>query len=487
MIRFACLCKHRIEVDADMAGGLTQCPHCGRLNDVPTLSDLPHLADDGTYRVEVEPPKDDPLRLAELGIVYAKGPRDPDGDEIDLRFSAGEVAAPDPAEAAADDADDIIPLKDEPRRPLAAPAVRPAPRNDPETGELIEQFDIKPDPQTPLDPTDIPMARATIAYATGAAARRVTSAHAAVELLMPINVAVMAFLFLAHVIFQFTGMISVTGLWIFGVIPLLILFLIIGHYGNVIDEIGPQDRDELPRPLRQCQLGDDLWQPFVNVTCALAVCFGGPVLLAMRARAAGLPPVQTLALLGLLVLLGLVVLPAVMLTTNTSGTVVNLRPDRLIGVMRTAGVSYAVSVGLGVLATVTYGFGIFAADMAFIRVLGGMNSPLPVWVHVVGYPTLAAGIYFAHLFCWHLGLIYREHHAQFPWAYQRHIPDPNAPHRRGLAAANPTGTPSRPARPRQDTRTKFHALREAERKRRAEQNMTDREVNKAPAWTKYLG
>jgi hypothetical protein len=119
MIRFTCLCHHRIEVDADMAGGLTQCPRCGRLNDVPTLSDLPHLADDGTYNVDAERRPDDPLRLAELSIVYAKGSKDPEGDVIDLRISAGELARAD-SDDAPEDGDDIIPLKgDPPPRPAS--------------------------------------------------------------------------------------------------------------------------------------------------------------------------------------------------------------------------------------------------------------------------------------------------------------------------------------------------------------------------------
>src|SRR5688572_24393331 len=113
MIRFTCLCQNRIEVADDLAGGLTQCVNCGRLNDVPTLSDLPHLADDGTYNVDVERPRDNPIRLAELSIVYSKGTTDSDGDVIDMRMAAGELAAGADApvdSSPADDGDDVIPL-----------------------------------------------------------------------------------------------------------------------------------------------------------------------------------------------------------------------------------------------------------------------------------------------------------------------------------------------------------------------------------------
>ena len=486
MIRFTCLCQNRIEVADDMAGGLTQCPRCGRLNDVPTLSDLPHLADDGTYVVDVPRPKDDPIRLAELSIIYSKGTTDPEGDEIDLRIAAGELAVG--GGAGADDApvddDGAIPLKDEPapRRvvPAAGAGERPSPRYNPETGELITPMELAPDPDRPSNPGAIPMAKAAISYASGDTARRVTPGRVALELLMPVNVAVMGFIFIAHILLQFTGTVTVSGMWFIVVIPLLLAGTIISHYGNVIDDTGPQDHDELPRPLRSCAVFDDLWNPFVNVVFALGVCFIPAVVFLNRARGA-LPPSTAWSVFGLLVAVGVFFLPAVMLTTNTSGTVVNLRPDRVLGLIRSCGAGYGLAVFTGALATLTYGFGVVSADLAFIRVLTGAKSPLPVWVHVVGYPMLAAGIYFAHLFCWHLGLLYREHHAQFPWAFQRHERDPakeaaRAARRGSLgdsaASAGPTGAAAQHRRAQKDTRTKLRELRELERRRRAQQAMT---------------
>lgn len=491
MIRFTCLCQNRIEVADDMAGGLTQCPRCGRLNDVPTLSDLPHLADDGTYVIDVPRPTDDPIRLAELSIIYAKGTTDQEGDEIDLRIAAGELAVgPEAAEDAPADDDGAIPLKDDPaprwmlpNRPAAQSgdrAGRPSPRYDPETGELITQLELAPDPDRPVNPAAIPVAKAAIGYASGDTLRRVTPARVALELVMPVNVAVMGFIFIAHILLQFTGALTVSGLWFVVVIPLLLAGTIISHYGNVIDDTGPQDHDELPRPLRSCAVFDDLWNPFVNVVCALAICFAPAVIFVNRFRGE-LTPATTWSLFGLLVAGGIFFLPAVMLTTNTSGTVVNLRPDRVFGLIRTCGASYGLTVFTSALATLTYGFGIVSADLAFIRVLTGSRSPLPVWVHVVGYPMLAVGIYFAHLFCWHLGLLYREYHAQFPWAFQRHERDPmkDAPAaaRRGTlrdaaASAGPTGAVANAPRGQKDTRTKLRELRELERRRRAQQTMT---------------
>lgn len=469
------MCRSRLEVADDLAGGLTQCPHCGRLNDVPTLSDLPHLADDGTYKVDVERPRDDPIRLAELSIIYSKGTTDADGDVIDLRISAAELAPP-PDAATSDGVgdDDIIPLKDEgPTR-----GVRPAPRYNPETGELITPIDLAPDPDRPDNPAAIPMAKAAVNYASGERLHRTTPMTAAIELLMPVNVAVMAFLFVAHVFLQFIGTVTVSGLWFIVVVPLGLVCIIISHYGNVVDEIGPQERDELPRPLRSLGFGEDIWHPFVNVFFSLGLCFVPALIVLQRTR--GVLPMQvTLALTGLLLAVGVFFLPGVMLTANTSGTMANLRPDRFFGMIRTLGGHYGLAVLTGAIATAAYGFGIVSADLAFIRILTG-SAPLAGWVHVAGYPMLALGIYCAHLFCWHLGLLYREHHAQFPWAYQRHVRDPARDAafavlgaRRGslrdvAASAGATGG-AVPPKTGKDTRTKLRELRELERRRRAQQ------------------
>ena len=483
MIRFTCLCQNRIEVEEDLAGGLMQCPRCGRLNDVPTLSDLPHLADDGTYVVDVARPKDDPIRLAELSIVYSKGTTDSDGDVIDMRMASADLAAADASTPPADTPEDgfgEIPLKDEPsRRPKAV--ARPAPRYDPETGELIAPIELVEDPDRPTSPMAIPLAKAAINYASRETLGRTGPGRAAVDLLMPVNVTVMGFLFIAHVFLQFIGTVTVSGLWFIIAIPMALAGVIVGHYGNVIDETGPQERDELPRPLRQCGFFEDIWNPFVQVVCSLVICFAPAVLVVQRTRGA-LPPAVALALFGGLLALGIFFLPGVLLTTNTSGTIVNLRPDRFLGLVRTCGAGYGLAVLTGGLATITYGFGIVSSDMAFGRILGAA-SPLPVWVHVVGYPMLALGIYCAHLFCWHLGLLYREHHAQFPWVFQRHVRDPlkhvaSPAARKGTlrdvaSAAGQTGAAPAPTRPRKDTREKLRELRELERRRRAQQQQTD--------------
>ena len=76
MIAFACNCKHRFELPDDKAGDVVQCPKCGRLNDIPTLDDLPHLDADGVFDIYADRPTDDKGRIAQLGIIYAKGTHD---------------------------------------------------------------------------------------------------------------------------------------------------------------------------------------------------------------------------------------------------------------------------------------------------------------------------------------------------------------------------------------------------------------------------
>ena len=61
--------------------------------------------------------------------------------------------------------------------------------------------------------------------------------------------------------------------------------------------------------------------------------------------------------------------------------------------------------------------------------MGFLGSAL--FAHV----TLILAVYLMHLFCWRVGLLYRAHHEDFPWAFQYHVRTPRhgAP---GAATAN---------------------------------------------------
>ena len=80
MIDFPCQCGYRFRVPDDRAGASLQCPKCHLLTDVPTLSDLPALKPDGTYRI------DKPLRqkrnpVAEMARAFGRHAVDADGHE----------------------------------------------------------------------------------------------------------------------------------------------------------------------------------------------------------------------------------------------------------------------------------------------------------------------------------------------------------------------------------------------------------------------
>src|SRR5689334_4701892 len=85
MIKFACTCTKILNVTEDKAGTSMQCPVCGRLVDVPLLSDLDSLTADGTYKVGADPHREEANRLADLHRVFRKERVDEQGNDIDLR------------------------------------------------------------------------------------------------------------------------------------------------------------------------------------------------------------------------------------------------------------------------------------------------------------------------------------------------------------------------------------------------------------------
>ncbi len=411
MIKFSCHCSHRFAVSDGEAGGTIQCPACARLNDIPALDDLPNLSDDGTFLVggrEVAPPKYD--RLGQLMYVYQKDRVDDDGNEIDLRVTAADLV------------DDIEPI------PMAeAPAPSPrrtSPRYDPETGELIRPIAIKSDPARDARPV-IPMAMAvkTLGYANGSGGDyAIKPGHIAAEVLRPINLVVMACILLMHIIFNVCLLTVLSGILIVLLAPVIMAIVLISHYGNVIDDIGTEGANELPRPLRNVNLHDDIWAPFSQVFGSLGLCFMPVVLmLASGALMHEVPPIVWGSLAVAFGALGIYFFPAVLLTFCTSGTILNLRPDRVRSVIRQCGSLYPIMVMTALIGIPVYGAGMigtFLSLMSSIGVLVVANAG-PLEYGTVAYPLLAAGIYLAHVFCVQLGVAYRTHHEAFPWVLQR--------------------------------------------------------------------
>jgi hypothetical protein len=383
MISFPCKCGQIIEVPDDQAGLTVQCSHCGLLRDVPTLSDLSHITEDGTYDIEPSSQITEEHRIDQVRRAFSKDRMDDEGGEIDLRPTMSDVKRAGFVEELQDDAAPLIP------------------KYDPVTGELVQPMKVSGD-QTP--DYQIPTAQRFISYAT---AQHQSAHHSGLkiflELFQPVNIVVMFFILLAHV---FVGVFS--GVPILQLILLgCVVMILFAHYAIVVEEIGIEERDELPRPLRQAEFGADLFWPCLHSIGALIFAFGPACVGSIRLQHTPLQAPVTIALF----CIGLIFFPAIFLTLVTSGTLRNLRPDRLIGVILQSGLRYLIAVV------------IFPVILA-VYVLG-MNLPLP-WTSrlnsVTVFSALVIGIYMMHYFCWYLGLIYRDYHEVFPWVLQRHIP-----------------------------------------------------------------
>ena len=426
MIRFPCRCGKFIEVEASEAGGLAQCPKCGRLNDVPGLDDLGRVDADGGYKLADETDAPDGRtradRTRQTVDAMRNGGRDAKGRSRDLRPSlddflkAGTTADGDQA------ADDLKPAR---------------PKYDPLTGELVRPLDLRRDAPLPVESVagGGPAARrergSKLTYAnrkTGQPA--VPPRRVPLELLMPQNVVVMAFacgtVLLPVVVLSVFPMQAA----VFLALPMLVLALaLVGHFGNVIDETGPNGRDELPTLLRNFSVADDIWTPGIQVLFSFLACFGPGLFtfayvwrLARWQQAAPVDPRILQAFGWALLAGGAVLFPAVLLTATTAGAaLVNLSPFRLLGTIRACGRDYWVALLVLLLAAATFGGGLFyTAVGGSLPASWHLNARVvEIATYLMGLPSLVVGVYLAHLFCWRLGLLYRMHHGHFPWAFQR--------------------------------------------------------------------
>lgn len=435
MIDFPCTCGYKFSIPEDLSGGLVQCPRCKLLVDVPTVSQMRELETDGTIKIEPLPPPETG-RLHELDRAFNPSHTDDYGVEYDLRSSPDDVARA--GEPTAEE--------------IEARARPDPPRYDPETGELIRPLDIAPERAVPVIP--IPHAPQgdprTLAYATGLHAEMSVTRRYPLPLALFLggNSVVMAMVFLAHALANLLVLAVWVKLWFVVIMPLAILVAVLSHYANVVEDTGVWERDELPAPLRQAQWSEDIWGPFVSMFFSMMLCYA-PALVLWRQVDGWLAAIPFV--------IGSVFFPAVLLTLTTSGSALNLRPDRVMGVIGECGMRYFVSVLLWMVTTITYGPAIINSTMllsigkptAAPRLIPTMSGPL-------SYVMLFVGIYFAHLFCWHLGLLYRGRNERFPWILQRHTPkEPRTVERRkpqyarqkpgDAGADHPPGT-SRPAR-----------------------------------------
>lgn len=413
MITFSCPCQHRFEVDDALAGESIQCPQCSRLVDVPHLDELDHLNDDGTIKLSddfVPPPK---LDLREATRTFSRDKHDESGREKDLRPTVEEFL----------------------RGGSVDPNRRSGPREmppayDPFTGELIRELELKQEPEhTP--PEAIPLAKPALGYATRAAVpSRYGFGLAAVflHLFHPGNLFVWMLVGLIHALNLFLLRMPLIGTLYLFFFFFPVLLVLAGHFGNVIDETGREEHDELPAPMRSASFGEDVWKPFVQLAIA-GVLAASPTLLA-GFFFSDAPEAVWWATAAIFYFAW----PAFALTAVLSGAANNLLPHRALGVIPPIGLRYLLPV-----VCVVAGVELLTAGSAMMLNVG--NRAL-AWLMATGVPppvtpiypllnpllenTLApllllVASYLLHAAAWMLGLLYRQRHEQFPWVLQKHV------------------------------------------------------------------
>lgn len=411
MIRFPCICGHPFELPEDQAGTSLQCPNCGLLVDVPTVTELAALGEDGTYKVD-SAVKHDPEALEKMILAFSQDREDHFWRVKDLRQtheSLEHIGEPEELE-----------LADQ----VAGKA--PPPKYDPITGELIRELEVKQE-VLHVEPDAVPTARALVAYAGPRTEQHFSGVRIIPELFNFANMVVIGIIFMAHIFLQVMLFPVMAGLFLI-VFPLMLLVaLMLSHYAVVVNEIATNDKDELPRPLRDFGWHEDLWGPFVHFFGSLMICYGPIVAINW------MPDVRAIiwAYVMAVMIVGTLAFPAIFLTMTTSGSFINLSPDRLLSVIRELGAKYALCVALWVAAAGMYVLGFVGTMLAMLKLFVVPGS-LPWYVSppiAIAYPVLFAAIVMMHGFCWYLWLQYRYHQPAFGWAFQSHIRRDELPHR----------------------------------------------------------
>ena len=462
MIRFSCKCGFEFNVTDDRAGQTVQCPRCSLLVDVPSIEELAWLAPDGTIAVDAsdDQPRVPGQTLAEMYRTFGRHKTDADGNEIDLRMGVDRLArvgdGPDtqgyrPQRIAPrydpETGERIVPLslRDETPQPVLSVAERVAEREAIPLAELaeepapveaipVEPIPVEPVPVEPVPVEPVPVRPVrpavrvkAISYAVGDAARATTLKTLAVDLIArPGNLAVLVFVSLFYVAGILFAIPLNTFAYYFGMPALLAnalnlpLLALLAHYGCVVEDIGPDAIDELPRPLRNFSVGDDLFAPGVRVAAAAVLCFGPAF--AVGAVTQMESPLTTAITLSVAAV-GCYFFPAVVLTLLTGSTVLNLTPARVMGVIGQCGGQYVASAFLA--GAVLFGSAGFVLSPSVLPPLGNVGLIVRMQRHApLVLTVLGLTIYLTHMFAWHLGLMYRAHHDGFPWLAQRHVRTP---------------------------------------------------------------
>lgn len=408
MIDFACnRCRNVLSVPADLAGGDVQCPDCGLLNAVPLPSDLENVNPDGTLRLRPLMEREEPDRLGTLARLYGSRRVDDDGDDIDNRLLAETV--------------DLAPIPE--------PARRVAPQYDPDTGELVAPLAVVRNP-VPAIPIDQPVGNGppALSYVTPGKTEMPVAGGVWLRMFEPANAAVLVVVAVAHLlagivypfVLLFLAVLEAQGMphipaWLFN----LVLWLVAAHYGNVVQDTGPEEKEQLSRPLRHGAFVDDLVAPLFRVLVAFCLAYLPAVALLNSAEGEAARILAAAALV-----LGGLAFPALLLTMAAGATLSNLRPDRLARVVATGGVRYWLLAALSTLIVPLYLRTLAGADLfAPLFEDGGKAQE---WFQRLSRATLLmvplalVCIYAMHGICWRLGQMFREHGAAYGWAWEEH-------------------------------------------------------------------
>lgn len=402
MIRFSCKCGHPYELPDERANDEFQCPACLRLVQAPGLGDADAMDVDGTLKMrDLEPNVPDLVHKMQTH-----------SHRVDQRQTLEEYLSLDDAPAA------------------DAPPTKRPPRYDPFTGELLEDIELKPDPLRDAQPKahQIPMATATLNYATTPpdpdtpVRGDITWWTAPWRIVTGMSFMAILFVFLTHVLIHVCIVTPFANLllWPFAFLGMM---AVVAHYGNVIEEIGVQNHDEVPVMLRHVSFSEDVLHPLYGVTLAGLIALSPLILVVIVGLA---PTIQDHAAvwIGLGLCAGFI-FPAAAFTAISSGAIQNMLPQHFLSVIGVAPAKYLMACGTFISAFILYVFVLRTMGLTSYLVLTGTTPFAGISLKmVIGiawiYAWLAIAVYLMHLSMVWLGLIYRKHHGQFNWVYQQH-------------------------------------------------------------------
>ena len=395
MIAFTCLCGEKLEVPAELAGELIQCPRCLRLTDVPRFHDVNALEDDGTLRLQ-----DDFETPSALDSMFrAFGGRD------DMRGSVDEF---------------LVRATDDP----TLPTPRATPRYDAITGELLLPVEIlnddAPPPPPQMDPNSAVLGYARTHVADGEATKNVPWWSMPWRLLTGWSLVSIGMIWAVHA-FVVAGL-TMPGLNVFfALIALVLSAVIAAHYVNTMEDFGPNDKDRVPVLLRSVSLSEDVFYPLLSILMAAVFAFG-PMMIALiftpRALLHAYP-----SIIYVMLTWGALWFPLALFTVVCGGVWQNMSPGRMWSVLTASPARYAMAAVTFYIACVAYLFALgmiefkdlLAYATATKQQVGRDMLGMFVVMGIFVVPT-----YLMHLAAAWFGLIYKRSYEKFDWVLQRH-------------------------------------------------------------------